>query len=134
MISEHVHVDFKIFQGEQAPDPTTTAFLSHTNIYTLAAPLAQWWLKSRALVFIPTQQKQIGCFNHTVVTLVADKLRRQWLCNVNFANCIRQPERKLPRPSTEQDLVDIVTTDHASLKEVTPACTSKRACNNILQI
>ena len=47
-----------------------------------------------------SQQKQIGCFNHRVVTLVADKLKRQWLCIVYFANCIRQPERKLPRPST----------------------------------
>ena len=49
---------------------------------------------------IVTQQKQIGCFNHRVVTLVADKLKRQWLCIVYFANCIRQPERRLPRPST----------------------------------
>ena len=47
-----------------------------------------------------TQQKQIGCFNHREVTLVADKLKRQWLCIVYFANCMRQPERKLPRPST----------------------------------
>ena len=47
-----------------------------------------------------TQQKQIGCFNHRlrVVTLVADKLKRQWLCIVYFANCVRQLERKLPRP------------------------------------
>jgi len=47
-----------------------------------------------------TQQKIIGCFNHRVVTLVADKLKRQRLCIVYFANCMRQPERKLPRPST----------------------------------
>ena len=26
-----------------------------------------------------TLQKQIGCFNHRVVALVADKLERQWL-------------------------------------------------------
>ena len=52
----------------------------------------------RYILQIPTVQKQISCFNHRVVTLVADKLRRQWLCNVNFANCIRQPERKFPRP------------------------------------
>ena len=69
------------------------------------------------------QQKQISGFNHRVVTLVADKLMRQWLCIVHFANCIRQPERKLPRPSTGNlDLVDIVTTDCASLKEVTAVC------------
>ena len=26
-----------------------------------------------------TLQKQVGCFNHRVVTMVADKLKRQWL-------------------------------------------------------
>jgi len=26
-----------------------------------------------------TLQKQVGCFNHRVVTMVADKLERQWL-------------------------------------------------------
>ena len=26
-----------------------------------------------------TLQKQVGCFNHKVVTLVADKLERLWL-------------------------------------------------------
>ena len=29
-------------------------------------------------------QKQVGCFNHIVVTLVADKLERQWLQEVCF--------------------------------------------------
>jgi len=27
-------------------------------------------------------QKQVGCFNHRVVTMVADKLKRQWLWDV----------------------------------------------------
>ena len=31
-----------------------------------------------------TLQKQVGCFNHRVVTLVADKLERQWLQEVFF--------------------------------------------------
>ena len=31
-----------------------------------------------------TLQKQIGCFNHRVVALVADKLERQWLLEVCF--------------------------------------------------
>ena len=26
-----------------------------------------------------TLKKQVGCFNHRVVTTVADKLKRQWL-------------------------------------------------------
>ena len=47
-----------------------------------------------------------------VVTLVVAELKRQWLCMVYFANCIRQPERKLPRPAYNQDLADIVTTAH----------------------
>ena len=49
-------------------------------------------------------QKQIGCFNHRVVTLVADKPKRQWLCTVYFADYIRQLERKLPRLSYNQHL------------------------------
>ena len=56
-----------------------------------------------------TLQKQI---NHRVVTQVADKLKRQWSCIMYFANCIRQPERKLPS-HPQPHLVDIVTTDHA---------------------
>ena len=31
-----------------------------------------------------TLQKQVGCFNHRVVALVADKLERQWLLEVCF--------------------------------------------------
>ena len=31
-----------------------------------------------------TLQKQVGCFNHKVVILVADKLERQWLWKVCF--------------------------------------------------
>ena len=41
-----------------------------------------------------TLQKQVGCFNHRVVTL-ADKLERQWLPEVFFgmeSNCIKQPK------------------------------------------
>ena len=37
---------------------------------------------SPRMVSLYTQQKQIGCFNHSVVALVADKLKRQWLCIV----------------------------------------------------
>ena len=32
----------------------------------------------------PTLKKQVGCFNHRVVTTVADKLKRQWLWEVCF--------------------------------------------------
>ena len=33
---------------------------------------------------IDTLQKQVGCFNHRVVSLVADKLERQWSLEVCF--------------------------------------------------
>ena len=35
-------------------------------------------------VYINALQKQVGCFNHRVVALVADKLERQWLLEVCF--------------------------------------------------
>ena len=40
-----------------------------------------WYCKLVCLLFafIYTLQKQVGCFNHRVVTLVVDKLERQWL-------------------------------------------------------
>ena len=66
-------------------------------------------------------QKQIGCFNHRVVTLVADKLKKQWLCIVYSADCIRQLERKFNLQglavsnhwtSVKGDLADRVTTEH----------------------
>ena len=39
----------------------------------------------RTFKTIPTLQKQVvGCFNHRVVSLVADKLERQWLWEVHF--------------------------------------------------
>ena len=48
-----------------------------------------------------TLQKQIGCFNHRVVTLVADKPKRR---TIYFADYIRQLERKLPTLSYNQNL------------------------------
>ena len=41
-------------------------------------------------------QKKIGCFNHRVVTMVVDKLKRQWF---NFGNRIKQPEKQLSNSS-----------------------------------
>ena len=45
----------------------------------------------------PTLQKQIGCFNHRVVTLVTDKL---WLWEFYFGiletKLIWQPEKQVP--------------------------------------
>ena len=50
------------------------------------------------VLYISLQNKLVVVTNR-VVTMVADKLKRQWLC---IANCIR-PQRKLPRPSYNQD-------------------------------
>ena len=33
---------------------------------------------------VPALQKQVGCFNHRVVPLVADKLERKWSLEVCF--------------------------------------------------
>ena len=55
-----------------------------------------------------TLQKQVDCFNHRVVTLVADKLERQWLWEVCFGiktNCKRQPKGQLPSSSYNHDRV-----------------------------
>jgi len=41
-------------------------------------PRVPWPRYSRKLTFT-VKKKMIDCFNHRVVTLVADKLRRQWL-------------------------------------------------------
>ena len=35
-------------------------------------------------------KKQVGCFNHRVVTTVADKLKRQWLREVCFGTMQKQ--------------------------------------------
>ena len=40
--------------------------------------------KQTAFNRIYTLQKQVGCFNHRVVALVADKLERQWSLEVCF--------------------------------------------------
>ena len=46
-------------------------------------------------------QKEVGCFNHRVVTLVADKLEVTVVVRARFAlvlktNCIRQPKKNCP--------------------------------------
>ena len=44
-----------------------------------------------------TAKTHIACFTHEVVTLVADKLRRQWLWDLTLLTaCIMQPESQLP--------------------------------------
>ena len=55
-----------------------------------------------------TLQKQVDCFKHRVVTLVADKLERQWLLEVCFGiktNCKKQPKGQLPSSSYNHDRV-----------------------------
>ena len=52
--------------------------------YIVAALLATPKVSFGELVTVDTLQKQAGCFNHRVVTLVTDKLERQWLLEVCF--------------------------------------------------
>ena len=72
-----------------------------------------------------TLQKQICCFNHRVVTLVADKLKkplvRLWLC---ITNCIMQPQSKLPRLSYNHDLA---VCNHYERGHTSPACIIEHA-------
>ena len=70
--------------------------------------LAVFLVKSNA--YIPLQI-QIGCFNHRVVTLVADKPKRQWLCTLYFADYIRKAERSFPDYLTTS-ILQLVTTEH----------------------
>ena len=42
-------------------------------------------------------ENQLFVLTTEMITLVAAKLKRQWLCIVQFANYIRQPQRKLLR-------------------------------------
>ena len=48
-------------------------------IIIVAALLATPKVSFGELVTVGTLQKQAGCFNHRVVTLVTDKPERQWL-------------------------------------------------------
>ena len=62
-----------------------------------------------------TLNKHVGCFNHRVVTKVADKLRDSGY--ERFAietNCIRQPNRQLPSSSYNHNTL---TTLRTSMKE-----------------
>ena len=62
-------------------------------------------------------KKQVGCFNHRVVTTVADKLKRSGydrFALVLETNCIRQPNRQLPSSSYNHNTL---TTLRTSMKE-----------------
>ena len=49
-------------------------------------------------------QKQVGCFNHRIFILVADKLKKENFTLVLKGHCIRQPKGQLP--------VHVTTTVH----------------------
>jgi len=57
-----------------------------------------------------------------VVTLVADKLKRQWVQRVYFGNCIRQLERTLAqimlRRRLTTTILDMLTTKQTSVREL----------------
>ena len=66
-----------------------------------------------------TLQKQVSCFNHMyrVVTLIADKLERQWFALVWKPKCIRQPRMQLPSSSYNHNtLTSLITSVNESLQ------------------
>ena len=73
----------------------TTEWLSVVTVW-LPSNYSYCGLLHHCIPIASSLQKQIGCFTHRVVTLVADKLKIQWLCTIYD---IRQLERKLPRLS-----------------------------------
>ena len=65
-----------------------TATLNSANVFAEIQPVESFAIAP----VVSALQKQVGCFNHRVVTLVAIMLKRVWLY---FGNCTRQPERQL---------------------------------------
>ena len=57
-----------------------------------------------------------GCFNHRVVTLVADKLKKRWFNNrelyfgIEEYSCIRQPKGQLPSSSYNHNTLKTLIT------------------------
>ena len=74
------------------------------------------WLKCKQTTFsigYCTLQKQVSCFNHRVVTMVTDKLRRLVMRSsllVLNTNCIRQPRRQLPSSSYNHNALTTLIT------------------------
>ena len=73
-----------------------------------------FYTHSISLITGRTLKKQVSCFNHRVVTTVADKLKRQRFALVLETNCIRQPNRQLPSSSYNHNTL---TTLRTSIKE-----------------
>ena len=64
--------------------------------------LVEWNLNVISSTDMKCSTKTSWLFNHRVFTMVADKLKGQWLWEVRswaplLANCLRQPERQLPQ-------------------------------------
>ena len=58
--------------------------ISHSKLFltygiNTSFHVATVFVLSPLTVLGPSLQEQIGCFNHRVITIVADKLKRQWL-------------------------------------------------------
>ena len=58
---------------------TSNSLSWHTVVYTWSQVY-----QHINCIGVGTLQKQVGCFNHRVVALVADKLERQWSLEVCF--------------------------------------------------
>ena len=62
----------------------------------MALPIILWEVSPIPIGHTPAVQKQVGCFNHRVVTLVADKLETERFTLVWKTKWIRQPKKQLP--------------------------------------
>ena len=74
-------------------------------VWSIASPTDQSYSSYHAYTSLSMHislQKQVGCFNHRVVTMVADKLKRHWLRGLLLVfkpKCIKQPNKQLPSSS-----------------------------------
>ena len=69
------------FEGSEPPQFSFYTMPGYTcTVKTFG--LLQPYFGHLSCITVCTLQKHIGCFNHRVVTLVADKLKRQWLREV----------------------------------------------------
>ena len=86
---------------------------------TTQSPFENWVNQCCREVPLPSKslchyKNKVGCFNHKVVTMVADKLERQWYCNCIHkatweaaAQFILQPQRTV----NPQNICERVTTN-----------------------
>ena len=74
----------------------TVCMCTHAKLSDFLLLVYSLGLKQPVHSRVSSLQKQVGCFNHRVVTLVADKLETERCTMVWKTNWIRQPKKQLP--------------------------------------